>query len=192
MFRRKREDTAISTIERMYCVELHARGDMKLGSILEERGFDSLHQLLDAYHRRLTVHARKRRIFISFHKEDREYVSGFCLMARNPNVAVEFYNESLRETIGSDNMSYVRLRIREMIARTSILVCLVGNGTAWREWVDWELRTAADLHKGICGVRIRESHGRIPPLLHEIRAPIAAWDTLEIVAAIECAAARRS
>jgi hypothetical protein len=192
VFRRKRDDTAIETVEGMYRVDLHVRGDTKLGTVLRDRGFDSLSQLLDAYHQRLGFHARKRRIFISFHKGDHRYVSAFCLMARNPNVAIEFYNESLREVIGSESMSYVRSRIREMIRRASVIVCLIGNGTAWREWVDWELCTAAELHKGICGVRIRDSHGRFPPLLHDVGAPIARWDTEEIIAAIECAAARRS
>jgi hypothetical protein len=192
VYRRKRGNTTIATIEKKYGVDLHVRGDAQLDTLLHERGFDSQSQLLTAYHGKLAFHPRKRRIFISFHKEDRQYVSGLCLMARNPRVAIEFYNESLREMIGSENKTYVRQKIREMIRRVSVVICLIGNGTAWREWVDWELRTAADLHKGVCGVRIKDSHGRFPPLLHDIAAPIAHWDTDAIIAAIECAAARRS
>lgn len=192
MFRRKRRDTTIKTIEKTYGIDLNARSDMAAGSILEDRGFDSVSQLVKAYRGRLTSPARKRRIYISFHKEDFRYVSAFCLMAKNPRVEFDFYNESLREAINSQNMTYVRQQIREMIRRASIIVCLVGNGTASRDWVDWELRTAVDLRKGICGVRINNSYGKFPPLLREIGAPLAPWNTGAIIAAIECAAARRS
>ena len=192
MYRRKRGDTTVATIEEKYGVDLHMRGDAHLDTLLDQRGFDSLSQLLTAYHGKLSSHPRKRRIFISFHEEDRQYVAGLCLMAKNPRVAIDFYNESLREVIGSENETYVRKKIREMIRRVSVVICLIGNGTAWRKWVDWELCTAADLHKGVCGVRIKDSHGRFPPLLHDIAAPIAPWDTDAIIGAIECAAARRS
>ena len=114
------------------------------------------------------------------------------MMARNPNVAIDFYDGSLQVAVDSDRAAYIRRVIRGRIERASVVVCLIGNGTAWRDWVDWELRTAVELHKGLCGVRLKGSHGRTPPLLEEMRAPVAGWDLKEIVAAIECSAARRS
>ncbi len=190
MFRTKRDDTLVRTIERQYGVDLCARGDMTLGSLLEERGFDSISQLLEAYRGRLTYHAKRRRLFLSFHAEDKAQVQGFRLMAQNPNVATDFYDGSLQEPVDSERSSYIRRVIREKIQRASVAVCLIGNGTAWRDWVDWELRTALELGKGICGVRLKESRGRTPPLLTEIGAPIAPWDVDRIVSVIECAAAR--
>jgi hypothetical protein len=192
VFRAKRDDTLVRTIERQYGIDLHARGDMLLGNLLEERGFDSLSQLLDAYHGRLTKPKRKRRLFLSFHAEDRPQVAGFRLMARNPNIAVDFYDGSLKVPVNSEEAGYIRKVIREKIQRASVVVCLIGNGTAWRDWVDWELRTSIELGKGICGVRLKESRGRTPPVLAEAEAPIAKWDMEAIIAAIECAAARRS
>ncbi len=44
--REKRSDTLIGTIEREYRVDLNARSDMKLGTLLERRGVTSLKQLL--------------------------------------------------------------------------------------------------------------------------------------------------
>jgi len=113
-------------------------------------------------------------------------------MARNPDVAIDFYDGGLQLAVNSEEGAYIRRVIREKIERASVAVCLIGNGTAWREWVDWELRTAVELHKGVCGVRLKGSHGRTPPCLEEAQAPVARWDLQEIVAAIECAAARRS
>ena len=79
MYRTKRNDTLVGTIERQYRIDLHARSDMTLGNLLEKRGFDSLSQLLQAYLGRLNYHARRRRLFLSFHAEDKPQVQGFRL-----------------------------------------------------------------------------------------------------------------
>jgi hypothetical protein len=113
-------------------------------------------------------------------------------MAHNPNLDVDFFDASLREPVDSKNSSYVRSVVREKIRRASVIVCLIGDGTAWRDWVDWELQVGRELGKGVCGVRLKNSRGRTPPFLSEIGAPVAAWDLEKIIATIECAAARRN
>src|SRR2546423_12157246 len=142
MFRAKRSDTTVRSIEATYGIELNARADMFLGNLLAERGFDSLSQLLKAYRGRLTRHPRRRHLFLSFHAEDKKQVEGFRLMSLNQRVALEFYDGSVRAPIKSEKGSYLRKVIREKIRRVEVLVCLIGNGTAWREWVDWEIDTA--------------------------------------------------
>jgi hypothetical protein len=94
--------------------------------------------------------------------------------------------------VESEQAGYVRQVIRPKIEKASVVICLIGSGTAWRDWVDWELKTAQTLGKGLCGVRLKSSRGRTPPLLKEIDAPIAQWDVQEIIAVIECAAAKRT
>ena len=98
MFRSTRDDTLVKTIEARYGIDLHARGDTRLGNLLEKRGFESLTQLLKAYRGELTSHSCKRRIYLSFHVEDLAQVRGFRLMARAPNLEINFYDGSLRET----------------------------------------------------------------------------------------------
>jgi hypothetical protein len=192
MFRQKRGDTLVGTIEAQYGIDLHARSDMTLENLLEYRGFDSFSQLLAAYRGDAKSHARRRRLFLSFHAEDRQQVQGFRLVAYNENIDLEFYDGSLQEPINSERAAYIKRQLKSMIQRASVLVCLIGNGTAWREWVDWELRTSIELGKGICGVRLKGSRGRTPPLLSQISAPVAQWHMRQIIAAIECAAARRT
>jgi len=192
MFRKKRDDTKIGSIEKHYGIKLNARADMLLGNLLSKRGFNSLTQLLKAYHGNLTEHVRRRRVFLSYHAEDKQQVRGFRLMIINPKVDLSIYDEGLQEAINSERSQYIKERIRAKIYAASIVLCLIGNGTAWRDWVDWELNTAVDLNKGVCGVRLKGSRGRTPPLLKRIQAPIAPWDVKNIIAAIECAAARRS
>jgi len=192
MFRTKRDDTLVRTIEAKYGIDVNARGDMTLGNLLDERGFDSQTQFLTAFRGQATSLARRRRLFLSFHAEDKPQVQGFRLMAYNENIDLDFYDGSLQEPINSERAPYVKSVLRPMIQRASVVVCLIGDGTAWREWVDWELRTAAEMHKGICGIRLKHSRGRAPSFLNEVGAPVAQWDMQQIIAAIECAAARRS
>lgn len=192
MFRQKRSDTAVESIEDTYGIDLHARRDMLLGNLLRERGFESQTQLLTAYRSGLKVHARRRRVFLSFHADDLSQVRGFRLMVNNPKVALDLYDSSLQAPINSEQGSYIRQALRQKIAKVELVLCLIGNGTAWREWVDFELSTAIEFHKGICGVRLKDSRGRTPPLLTKHNAPIARWDMQEIVSAIEAAAARRT
>jgi len=113
-------------------------------------------------------------------------------LAANPNVDVDSYNESLDIPGNSNRSDSIKKALRTKTSRASIAVCSIGNGTAWREWVDWELRCALRRKKGICGVRFPKSYGRTPSILKEVGAPVARWDQAEIIAAIECAAARRS
>jgi MTH538 TIR-like domain (DUF1863) len=192
MFRVKRLDTKIATVESTYGINLNARGDALLGNLLRDRGFDSLSQLLDAYYCRLKRHARKRRTFISFHAEDWLQVQGFRLMAMNSRVDLDIYDSSIRVPINSVDGSYIKDVIREKIHSSSVIICLIGNGTAWRDWVDWEICCAYEMRKGVCGVRLKGSRGRTPPALLSNGAPIATWELGSIIAAIECAAARRS
>jgi len=114
-------------------------------------------------------------------------------MAMNPNLQdFDFLDNSVREPIDSENASYVKSEIRKKIRRSAVVVCLIGNGTAWREWVDWELGVGREYGKGLCCVKLRGSHGQVPDLLRELSSPVAQWGVGEIVAAIEEAAARRS
>lgn len=192
MFRQKNSNTKIKNVEKKYGLDLNARGDMKLGTMLTNRGFDSQSQLVKAARGQLTKQARIRRLFLSFHHEDRAQVGGFRLMAYSPNLPIDFADVSVRSAISSAQSAYLKKAISEKIKKCSVVVCLIGDGTAWRDWVEWELETALALGKGMCGVRLKDSRGQVPDLLRRIGAPIAAWDPRAIVAAIEQAAARRS
>ena len=192
MFRRKRGDTSVGAIEKKYGVDLNARSDMKLDTLLNRRGFDSQSQLLRAYAGDLDLHARTRHLFLSFHYEDRQQVNGFRLMGRNKNIDIAFYDGSVREEVDSIRSGYIKSQIAAKIQRCSVLVCLIGDRTAWRDWVEWEISKALELGKGVCGVRLKGSHGRAPEILRRIGAPVASWNIDEIISTIECGAARRS
>jgi hypothetical protein len=192
MYRQKRADTLVGSIERKYGIKLNARSDARLGNLLGDRGFASLSELLKAHRGRLDYHASPRRVFLSFHREDLRQVAGVRLMMRNERLALDISDEPNREPVGSERSSYIKRVLRDRIRRIDVVMCLIGDGTAWREWVDWELRTAIEEGRGVCGVRLKGSKGRAPEILKDTGAPIAPWDVSRMIAAIECAAARRS
>ena len=191
-FRGRRSDTLVETIEREYRINLNARAGTTLGNLLRARRFNSLTQLLQAYWGRLKRTANPRKVFLSFHREDLRQVAGFRLMMLNEHVALDVSDEPNRTPVGSERSSYVKQVLRSRIADVDVVVCMIGNGTAWRDWVRWELETAVELHRGVCGVKLKGSRPQIPPILREIGVPIAHWEPQAIIAAIECAAARRS
>lgn len=192
MFRAKRDDTLVRSVEETYKIDLNARGDMKLGTLLEQRGFDSLSQLVKAARGNLLYHPRPRSVFLSFHWEDLAQVRGFRLMTANERLTLSISDEPARYPVKSERSTYIRRVLRDRIASVDVLICLIGNGTAWREWVEWEVETAARLHVGICGIRLKGSRGRIPPILHQHGVALAPWNHTLMTPAIERAAALRS
>jgi len=113
-------------------------------------------------------------------------------MMNNERLALDISDEPNREPVGSERSTYIKKVLRDRIRRVQVVMCMIGNGTAWREWVDWELKTALEEGRGVCGVRLKGSRGRTPDILTDIGAPVVPWDLPSIIAAIECAAARRS
>ena len=122
VIRRKRSDTRVDSIEATYRVDLHARGDMLLGTLLAERGFELQSQLITAYQGRLKYHARKRRLFLSFHAEERPRVDVFRRLASDPNVDVEFYDGSLQVPLNSERADYIKKTLRKRMSRASVAV----------------------------------------------------------------------
>jgi hypothetical protein len=192
MYRQKRLDTRVSTIEATYDLELNTRSDAQLGTLLAERGFTSLSQLLRAARGRGFVHPCRRTVFLSFHQEDLPQVNGFRLMMKNPRLKLDITDDDSRHPVNSSRSTYIKRALRQRIRDADVLVCLIGNGTAWRDWVDWEIRTAREERRGVCGIRLPGARSRAPQVLRETGAPIAAWHRASITAAIERAAALRS
>jgi len=85
-----------------------------------------------------------RRVFLSFKAEDKQQVQGLRLMAANDKFDVDFFDESVRVAIDSNNAEYVRRKIREKINRTSVTICMIGSETHTSKWVDWELEESFD------------------------------------------------
>ena len=198
-FRRKRSDTHIGTIESQYGINLNARSDMKLRTLLKRRKFETLTSLVRAYHGNQKKPAQNRYIFLSFYNSHR-YRKGWVKWLTKKTG----YSIIPNLKIHSTNEEYIHSILRERIKRCSVVLCLIGYGTYDRRWVNWELEEALRQKRGICGIRIRnkrDAAGRRPrpakkPRIFEILdLPIVDYPTSEkqrvnLIRAIEQAAAR--
>jgi DNA-directed RNA polymerase subunit L len=130
-----------------------------------------------------------RNVFLSFVEEDLNLVNLFRGQAKNENNDLEFSDYSVKEPFDSENADYIRQEIRNLIKKVSVTLCLIGETTYKSKWVDWEIRTSAELGKGLVGVRLHSSSKDIvPQSLKDNKAEIVDWNIKEIVQAIERAA----
>ncbi len=136
-----------------------------------------------------------RRIFISYQHDDQMQAKGFNLQGSNPKVAFEFVGRHLLDPVDSENEEYIKRKIREQISGTSVTVVIIGEETAYSEWVAWEIKESSNKEKpnGIVGILLK---GATPPhrdspvgeALYETGAEIIEWKQEEVKAAIERAA----
>lgn len=119
----------------------------------------------------------KKRVFISFHVEDKAQVQLLREQKKNPKINLEFADYSVKEAF----TSRWRAQCRERIAMTSVVICMIGRDTHSREAVLWELKTAYQMGKKVIGVRIyKDKRHKIPAPLREHNAKILDWDTAEL------------
>ena len=157
-FRRRRADTHVGTIEAQYGVDLNVRSDMKLRTLLDRRGFNSLTALLSAYRGKRSIPSRDRPVFLSFYHLHGRQKGWVNWLTRELG-----YSVISSHRIASENEEYVRETLRRRIDQCSVLVCLIGYGTHDRRWVRWEMEEALKLGRGICGIRLhnpRDAAGR--------------------------------
>ena len=119
----------------------------------------------------------KKRVFLSFIAEDKDRVSGLRLLAANPNYELDFYDESVKVPIDSDNANYVKARIKERINRTSVTVCLISENTYTSKWVEWELYESNTKGNTIIAMALKGVNRAIlPKLVREKGLTFYSWD----------------
>ncbi len=107
----------------------------------------------------------KKRVFFSFIAEDRKKVDGLRLLAANDNFEIEFYDESVKTAINSQNADYIKAKIREKIDRASVTVCLISDDTHKSAWVDWELEYSDKQGKKLVAMALKGVGSVVVPKL---------------------------
>lgn len=99
-----------------------------------------------------------RRIFISYQHDDQMKAKGFNLLRWNRNVDLEFVGRHLLDPVDSKNEDYIRAKVREQLAGTSVTVVLIGQNTHGSDWVAWEVEESLNKEKpnGILGIRLEQ------------------------------------
>jgi hypothetical protein len=135
---------------------------------------------------------KRRHVFISHHHADDARVTSLTNMLRRNDL--EIRNSSIR----AKPANAARLRngliaertlkrlLRMKMSWASTVVVVIGKNTHERKWVNWEIETANRLGKRIVGVY---AHGGtendIPPALDKYGDAIVAWNSRNIIGAIE-------
>ena len=120
---------------------------------------------------------RIRNVFISFHVDDEAQVNLLRSQSKSEDFDIAFRDYSVKEPFDEKWKS----QCRERIAQTSAMVCMIGEHTAERPSVIWELEEAYKQGKKVIGVRIyRDSNHQIPEPLKIHGARIINWDLAEL------------
>jgi antiphage defense system Thoeris ThsB-like protein len=119
----------------------------------------------------------KKRVFLSFLAEDKQRVTGLRLLAANPDYELDFYDESIREAIDSQNSAYIKQQIRARINRTTVTVCLISENTHTSRWVDWELDESNGKGNSIVAMALKGVERAIlPSLIRKQGLTFYPWD----------------
>jgi hypothetical protein len=131
----------------------------------------------------------KRRIFISFDHDDTDKVNGFIGL-REILDGFDFYNHKLDRRIQSSNPDQVAQVIRDDYIRpASVCVVLIGNRTASRPWVRWEVAECVRQGMGILGIRLKYTVGAVPDGVPA--SAVGGWDPAKFSGWIEWAFQQR-
>ena len=120
---------------------------------------------------------KKKNVFISFDMENEAQVELLRHQAKDNQFGIEFRDYSIKEPFDEKWKTNCKIRI----SQTSTLICMIGENTAQREAVIWEINEAYRQNKKVIGVRIhRDKNHPIPKPLLGNEAPIVNWNLAEI------------
>lgn len=110
-----------------------------------------------------------RKVFVSYsHRLDQSTAEDFrSIFADSKDV---FIDKSIREDVGELENESIKVRLRTLIAASSVTVVLIGSETGGRWWVDWEIynslrKSAYNERNGLLGVRIKYKTPNVPARL---------------------------
>ncbi len=117
-----------------------------------------------------------KRVFLSYAYEDIQQVRGLKILLANPNYDLDFYDESLGTAVNSQDADYVKSVIGDKIRRSSVTVCLIGDGTHKSSWVNWELEKSIEEGNKIIAMALKGiTSATLPPLIKENGLTFHEW-----------------
>jgi len=107
--------------------------------------------------------AGRKNVFISFAREDLNAVNLLRGQAKSDNSPLEFNDWSVSEPYNSERGSYIRQKISERIAQSSVTVVFLSDKTPASEWVNWEIEESLRQGKRVIGVYPQNSEPTSKP-----------------------------
>ena len=117
------------------------------------------------------------RVFLSFSMVHKPLVEQFRHQAMDSRCGMVFRDYSIKEPVDGA----WKIHAERLIRKSSVTICLVGEGTWRSEPVNWEIRKSAELGKRILAVCLESNTVRTPAALREVGATPLPWDVEKIV-----------
>jgi antiphage defense system Thoeris ThsB-like protein len=123
--------------------------------------------------------AGRRNVFISFAMEDEAAVKMLRASTKNPNSPIEFNDWSVSEPYDSDRAPYIKQKIAERIAQSSVTVVFLSHAVQKSKWVQWEVEESIRQGKHVLAVYSAASKpGRSPDVIQRHGIQAVAWADL--------------
>lgn len=128
-----------------------------------------------------------KNIFVSHYHEDADKIEDFKKLVGRHDMDMRdssIYEKKLKNN--ATNEHYIKYElIRPQIKWAGTVVVLIGEKTANSDYVNWEIKTAAEMGKRIIGVFLRGAQeSDVPQELKNYGDNLVAWNGEKIVAAI--------
>ncbi len=128
-----------------------------------------------------------RRVFFSFHYKNDIWRVNQVRKAHAVvgTAAAGFQDASLWEKAKQKGSAELKRMINAALEGTTVTVVLIGEETAYRDWVDYEINQSIERGNGLLGVRIHmlsdqdgytSRRGPVPDALKDAGAPVYDWD----------------
>jgi hypothetical protein len=129
----------------------------------------------------------RRNVFISFAYEDIDEVNLLRAHAKNEKSPIEFNDWSVSEPIDSERAPYIKQKISERIAQSSVTVVYLSPQTSKSQWVAWEIEESLKRGKHVIGVYKGDvAPASLPKAFREHRLGSVRWsDLASAIAALE-------
>jgi hypothetical protein len=129
---------------------------------------DKMQQKIDADYQETRV----RNVFISFHNEDERKVDLLRSQSKREQYDLEFNDHSVKSKIDQK----WRDEVKQKISRTSATIVMIGEHTASRPNVLFEIEESYRQGKKVIGVMIRsDKNYKIPKPMLDNNAPVVPW-----------------
>ena len=130
---------------------------------------------------------QEKNIFVSHYHADAEKIEDLKNLIGKHGVDMRdssIYEAKLKNN--ATNEKYIKYElIKPQMQWAGTVVVLIGDKTADSDYVDWEIRTAAEMGKKIVGVYLQGAKDKdVPPALNEFGSGLVGWNGEKIVNAI--------
>lgn len=123
--------------------------------------------------------SQKRNVFISFAYEDIDEVNLLRGQAKNEKSPIEFNDWSVSEPFNSERAPYIKQKIGERIAQSSLTVVYLSDKTGSSSWVEWEIIESLRRGKQVIGVYAGNKRpAELPKAIEHKKIKCVPWSIL--------------